>query len=68
MNTYHLRACAHDREGYYFPRWDRATPITVKATTEKEALIKAAAALGEPRGNSRAWYWGFKVDRVEVGE
>lgn len=66
MPTYHLRACAHDRTGYYHPRWDKATRVTVTAPTEQEALSKADAALGEPRGNRRAWYWGFRVDRVEI--
>lgn len=59
-----LRAVEHDREGYYFPRWDRARKITVIAATEQQAINEAAAVLGEPRGNGRAWYWGFKVDGI----
>ena len=62
---FQLRAVEHDREGYYYPRWDRATPITVRAKTQQEAIIQAAAALGPcPRG--RGWYWGFKVDKIEA--
>lgn len=62
---FHLRVVDCDREGYYIPRWDRATPIVVRAATKQEAINKAAAAMGEcPRG--RGWYWGFKVDRVEA--
>ena len=62
---FHLRAVEHDREGYYFPRWDRATPITVRAATKRAAINQAAAALGDcPRG--RNWDWGFKVDRIEA--
>lgn len=61
---FHLRAVEHDPEGYYFPRWDRATPITVTATTRQQAINTAAAALGPcPR---RGWYWGFKVDKIKA--
>lgn len=64
-SLFHLRATPHDREGYYYPRWDKATPITVRATSKQAAIDKAAAVLGEcPRG--RGWYWGFKVDQIEV--
>jgi hypothetical protein len=64
MFEFHLRATPHDREGYYFPRWDKATPITVRAATRQEAINQAAAALGAcPRG--RGWFWGFKVVRIE---
>lgn len=58
-----MRAVEHDRDGYYHPRWDRATPITVTATTKQAAVNAAAAMLGAcPRG--RGWYWGFRVDAV----
>jgi hypothetical protein len=58
-----LKAVEHDREGYYFPRWDRATPITITATTKQDAINKAAAMLGPcPRG--RGWYWGFRVGAI----
>ena len=62
--TFHMRACPHDREGYYYPRWDRATSISIVAANKQAAINMAAVALGEcPRG--RGWYWGFKVDRIE---
>ncbi len=60
---FHLRAIDCDREGYYFPRWDRATPIVIRAATKQAAIDAAAAALGPCR---RGWYWGFKVDRIET--
>lgn len=55
-----LLACQHDREGYYYPRWDKATPVTARGATKQEAINNAAAMLGAPpRG--RGWYWGFRV-------
>ena len=55
---FHLRATAHDREGYYVPRWDKAVSIVMRAATKQDAINKAAVALGPcPRGD----YWGFKV-------
>jgi hypothetical protein len=64
MFEFHMRATLHDRSGYYWPRWDKATPITVRAATKQEAINQATTALGEcPRG--RGWFWGFKVDRIE---
>lgn len=60
---FHLRVVECDREGYYFPRWDKATPITVRAANKQAAINQAAAAMGEcPRG--RGWYWGFQCDRI----
>jgi hypothetical protein len=60
---FHLRAIDCDREGYYFPRWDKATSMVVRAATKQEAIDQAAVALGKcPRGR----YWGFKVDRIEA--
>ena len=63
MFDFHMRVVDCDREGYYFPRWDRATPITARAKTKQEAINTAAAALGEP---PHGRYWGFKVDRIEA--
>ena len=60
---FHMRVVECDREGYYFPRWDKSTPITVRAATKQEAINQAVAALGECR---RGWYWGFKVARIEA--
>jgi hypothetical protein len=49
-----LRLAQADREGYYYTRWDQATPVTIRAATKQEAINMAAAALGEPR---RGHYW-----------
>lgn len=59
-----LRAVDCDREGYYFPRWDRAQKITVVATTKQAAINQAAAVLGDPPRGKSGWYWGFKVDAI----
>lgn len=56
-----LRATERDISGYYFPRWDRARPLEVRATTEREALTKADALLPVLRSG---WAWAFQVDSV----
>lgn len=63
---FHLRAVQHDREGYYYPRWDKATPIVMVAATKQEAINLAAAALGDPPRGRLGWYWGFKCDRIKA--
>lgn len=50
-----------DREGYYYTRWDLATPITVRATTKQKAINAAARALGQPRRNR---HWVARTKRV----
>lgn len=47
------RATGSDPTGYYYPRWDRATPISVVAATKSEATAKAWPMLGtHPRFGS----------------
>lgn len=51
---------ARDLTGYYYARWDRAKPITVRGRTKQEAINKADEMLGEcPRGYG--WEWVFKT-------
>lgn len=58
-----VRVVQHDREGYYYPRWDLATPMTITAPTRQDAVNQACALMGScPRG--RGWYWGVKVDAI----
>lgn len=40
------RATGSDPEGYYYPRWDRAQPVSVVATNKAEAYTKTIALLG----------------------
>ena len=54
-----------DREGYYYTRWDLATPITVRAATQQQAINDAATALGQPR---RGRYWVGRVKKVTSAE
>lgn len=58
---FYLRAAQADRAGYYYTRWDQATPIEVVAETKQAAINAAAAILGEAR---RDRYWTFKTDRI----
>lgn len=58
---YEMRVASADREGYYYTRWDRATPITATAGTKQEAVNKACAQMGDP---ARGRYWAVKVDKV----
>lgn len=64
MATYKLLAAGRDSTGYYYTRWDRATPISVKAETESEAFEKAKKALGTPRGVSDSWT--FRVKEIVI--
>ena len=50
-----------DKEGYYYPRWDRATPVKVQAATKQDAVNQVCALMGTP---PRGRYWGVKVDGV----
>lgn len=49
-------------DSYYLPRWDLAKPIDVVAETERDAINKAAAALGEA-GSHRHWVFDVKAIR-----
>lgn len=79
MSTFRFtgRATGSDPEGYYYPRWDRAQPVSVLAKTKAEALTKAKALLGtHPRfgrsgfGDRRdCWGWDLTWDSIdEVAE
>lgn len=67
------RATGVDPTGYYYPRWDKAQPISVLATTKSVATQKALAMLGtHPRfgtsgfGDHRDNHgWGIKWDSIE---
>lgn len=56
-----VRVVDIDSEGYYYPRWDRATPMTITAPSRQDAVNQACALMGECR---RGRYWGVKVDRI----
>lgn len=60
-----VRVVDIDREGYYYPRWDRSTPMTITAVTRQDAVNQAVDLMGAcPRGR----YWGVKVDRIRTAE
>lgn len=61
------RATGCDPTGYYYPRWDRAQPVSVLAQTKKEATSKALRMLGDhPRfGNRSSYGWAIKWDEIE---
>ena len=54
-----------ETEADYYTRWDLATPITVRAATQQQAINDAAAALGQPR---RGRYWVARVKKVVAAE
>ena len=58
-----LRLAQADREGYYYTRWDQATPVTVRATDQQTAINQAAAALGPARPGR---YWVARVNKVTM--
>lgn len=57
-----MRATGYDRSGYYYPNWDRAEHLTVRAATKQEAINKGAAMLGR---HPRHGTWTFKVDKIK---
>ncbi|GAA1048258.1 hypothetical protein [Arthrobacter russicus] len=59
--TFSMRAIPKDPSGYYYPRWDKAQKLTVKADTKQEAINKADRMLGP---NARRWPWSFIVDQI----
>ena len=60
-----MRATAKDGSGYYHPRWDLATRITVIAPTRAEAVEAASEMLGD-HGRGRGWYWVMRIDSVDL--
>jgi hypothetical protein len=62
MYRFKGRATEKDVEGYYYPRWDRAKPFAVTASNEREAMRKAAAALGSTRSG---FVWVFRFESIE---
>lgn len=62
MMRFECRVVDCDIEGYYYPRWDKATPVTVDAATRQDAINQACAVMGECR---RGRYWGVRV--ISVG-
>lgn len=67
------RATGQDPEGYYYPRWDQATPVSVLAQTRAEANMKAFALLGTHPRHGRSGFgdhrdtsgWALKWDSIE---
>ena len=64
MFTFNIRAVEKDPSGYYFPRWDLAEKLTIKAETKDEAFGKVKAVLGET-GNRHDWPWAITVDDIQ---
>ena len=64
MFEFAIRATEKDPTGYYFPRWDLAENLTVKAETKAEAVNKVKAVLGET-GDRRGWPWAITVVSVK---
>lgn len=64
MFEFAIRATEKDPAGYYFPRWDQAEKLTVKAGTKAEAIKKVKAVLGEA-GDRRGWSWAITVDSMK---
>lgn len=58
---FEMRAVPKDPTGYYLPKWDKASKISVIAETKEEAISIASVMLGKsPRG----WPWVFIFDRM----
>lgn len=57
------RAVTVDDSGYYYARWDIATPIETLASTRDEANEKSFAMLGD--SDRRGFSWRIKWDSIE---
>jgi len=62
LAQFQLRRASADKTGYYHTRWDKAVPVVVIASNEKEAINKADTFSGAPESGR---YWTFTVDRIE---
>jgi len=62
MFRFKMRAVEKDPEGYYYVRWDRATPLIVIAETREDAYKKCWALMGK---SSRGWAWTAVIDAIE---
>lgn len=51
-----------DRSGYLFTNWCKAVPISVHASTQKDAETKAFALSGEA---PRSRYWLLQIVNIE---
>src|SRR5690606_11063350 len=60
---FNMRRIEKDPSGYYHPRWDRATPVSVIAENESEAFKKVWALSGET--NRYGWVWTAIIDSIE---
>ena len=63
MFKFKMRVVEEDPEGYYYVRWDRATPISVIAENKKDAYKQCWEVMGDsPRG----WTWTAHIDSIEA--
>lgn len=49
--------------GYYYPRWDLAERLKVKAATKENAFDKVETVLGKT-GDS-GWPWAMTIDDIQ---
>lgn len=61
LYEFHARVVKSDPTGYYFPRWDNATPVTVVAETRDEAFQKVFSAMGKCE---HGWRWEAVIDKI----
>ena len=57
-----MRRVAWNRDSYYHRSWENAVPVTVLASTQKEAVRKATAMSPELRSE---YFYNFHVDGTE---
>jgi len=63
MFKFKMRVVEKDPEGYYYVRWDRATPVKVIAENKKDAYKQCWALMGDsPRG----WVWTAHIDSIKA--
>lgn len=60
---FHMRVVDKDPTGYYYVRWDRATPVVVEAENRDAAFKKLWALMGEAPPYRT---WTAQVDKIEA--
>ena len=63
LHRFHCRVTASDMGGYFYTRWDEATPVVVDAADRSSAREAVFAVMG-PVANP-GWTWAVQIDRIE---
>lgn len=63
MFEFNIRATEKDKSGYYYPDWEKAQKIMVKAETKALAMEKVESVLGKP--SKDGYEWLMTIDDIQ---